>query len=150
MEGKTSLNVMLKRLVIYARKVAHESGQELDEEQLPFLPDPRVADSQDTQTTIPQNDAFQTVDLDTYDSDCDDLSSAKAVLIANLLSYGLDVLSEVPHSKIFQNDMANKSVQEMQYFEQTHIVDYPDNKITSDSNIIPYSQYLQETQHVVV
>ncbi|GKF43136.1 hypothetical protein Tco_0129688, partial [Tanacetum coccineum] len=29
-----------------------------------------------------------------YDSDCDDISSAKAVLMANLSSYGSDVLSE--------------------------------------------------------
>ncbi|GJU59130.1 hypothetical protein Tco_1236896 [Tanacetum coccineum] len=36
--------------------------------------------------------------------------------------------------------------QEMLYFEQTHIVDFPDNKINSDSNIIPYSQYMQESQ----
>ncbi|GJZ51161.1 hypothetical protein Tco_0605676 [Tanacetum coccineum] len=38
----------------------------------------------------------------------------------------------------------------MQYFEQTPIFDYLDNEITSDSNMIPYSQYLQETQHAVV
>ncbi|GJQ92577.1 hypothetical protein Tco_0003716 [Tanacetum coccineum] len=101
------------KYLIEASSGIHFSGFPLNE----VIPNnfyPRVADSQDTQTTIPQNDAFQTVDLDTYDSDCDDLSSAKAVLIANLLSYGLDVLSEVPHSKNFQNDMANKSVQEMQ------------------------------------
>ncbi|GKD69565.1 hypothetical protein Tco_1323655, partial [Tanacetum coccineum] len=107
---------------------AHESDQELDEEQLAFLPDPRVADSQDTQTTIPHNAAFQTADLDAYDSNCDDLSSAKAVLIANLTCYGSNVISEVPHSEISQNDMANQSVQEMQYFEQTPIADYPDNE----------------------
>ncbi|GJZ52951.1 hypothetical protein Tco_0607836 [Tanacetum coccineum] len=35
-----------------------ESGQELDEEQLAFLADPGVADSQDTQTIIPKNAAF--------------------------------------------------------------------------------------------
>ncbi|GJY46226.1 hypothetical protein Tco_0435289 [Tanacetum coccineum] len=81
---------------------------------------------------------------------CDDISSAKTVLMANLSSYDSDVLSEVPSSDIYQNDMANQSVQEMQYFEQTLIGDYPDNEITSDSNIIPYSQYLQETQHAVV
>ncbi|GJW54413.1 gag-pol polyprotein [Tanacetum coccineum] len=46
------------------------------------------------QTTIPQNAAFQTDDLDAYDSDCDDISSAKAVLMANLSSYNSDVLSE--------------------------------------------------------
>ncbi|GJY95420.1 putative reverse transcriptase domain-containing protein [Tanacetum coccineum] len=32
------------------------------------------------------------------------------------------------------------------YFEQTSAIDFPDNEITSDSNIIMYSQYLQETQ----
>ncbi|GKA02179.1 integrase, catalytic region, zinc finger, CCHC-type containing protein [Tanacetum coccineum] len=43
---------------------AQESGQELDEKQLAFLADPEVADSQDTQTTIPHNDAFQIDGLD--------------------------------------------------------------------------------------
>nr|GEW41901.1 Gag-Pol polyprotein [Tanacetum cinerariifolium] len=38
-------------------------------------------------------------------------------------------------------------VQEMSYSEQTHIVDLPDNKIHNDSNNIPYSQYLQETEN---
>ncbi|GJX10241.1 hypothetical protein Tco_0200100, partial [Tanacetum coccineum] len=37
-------------------------------------------------------------------------------------------------------------VQEMQYYEQTHINGYPDNEINSDINIIPYSQSLQESQ----
>ncbi|GJS82534.1 retrovirus-related pol polyprotein from transposon TNT 1-94 [Tanacetum coccineum] len=46
------------------------------------------------QQTIPQNSAFQTEYLDTYDSDCDDLSSAKAVLMANLLSCDLEFLSK--------------------------------------------------------
>ncbi|GJY76810.1 hypothetical protein Tco_0481926 [Tanacetum coccineum] len=36
----------------------------------------------------------RTTDLDAYDSDCDDLSLAKAVLMTNLLSYVSDVLSE--------------------------------------------------------
>ncbi|GJX97435.1 hypothetical protein Tco_0353233 [Tanacetum coccineum] len=38
--------------------------------------------------------AFQTDDLDAFDSDCDDAPSAKAVLMANLSSYDIDVLSE--------------------------------------------------------
>nr|GEW53355.1 hypothetical protein [Tanacetum cinerariifolium] len=37
---------------------------------------------------------FRTDDLDAYDSECDDISSAKAVLMANLSSYSSDVLSE--------------------------------------------------------
>nr|GEZ97960.1 hypothetical protein [Tanacetum cinerariifolium] len=36
----------------------------------------------------------KTEDLDTYDSDCDDVSNAKAVLMANIYNYGSDVISE--------------------------------------------------------
>ncbi|GJV15302.1 hypothetical protein Tco_1360625 [Tanacetum coccineum] len=48
----------------------------------------------DVQPTIIYNAAFQTNDLDAYDSDCDDISSPKAVLMVNLSNYGLDVLSK--------------------------------------------------------
>ncbi|GKB15616.1 hypothetical protein Tco_0849539 [Tanacetum coccineum] len=70
------------------------------------------------------------------------VKEAKAVLMANLSSYGSDVLSEVPHSKNTHNDMLNQSVQEMSYFEQTHLVNYPKNEITSASNIILLVQIL--------
>ncbi|GJY51416.1 hypothetical protein Tco_0442263 [Tanacetum coccineum] len=68
-------------------------GKELDEELLAFLADPGVVDGQVAQT-ITYNAAFQTDDLDGYDFDYDDISFAKAVLMANLLSYDSDVLSE--------------------------------------------------------
>ncbi|GJV06142.1 retrovirus-related pol polyprotein from transposon TNT 1-94 [Tanacetum coccineum] len=129
---------------------AQGSGRVLEEEQLAFLANPGIAEGQVTQTTTPQNAAFQTDDLDAYDSDCDGISSAKAVLMANLSSYDADVLFEVPQHDTYQNDdMINQSVQETQFFEQS-LIDYvPDNNITSDSNIISYEQ-LQETQHVIV
>nr|GEX30958.1 retrovirus-related Pol polyprotein from transposon TNT 1-94 [Tanacetum cinerariifolium] len=44
--------------------------------------------------TITHNVAFLTDDLDAYDFDCDDISSTKAVLMANLSSCDSDVLSE--------------------------------------------------------
>ncbi|GJW15037.1 integrase, catalytic region, zinc finger, CCHC-type containing protein [Tanacetum coccineum] len=118
---------------------AQEAGQILDEEQLAFLADPGIPDGQAVQTTIPNTTSFPTKDLDAYDSDCDDVSNAKAVLMANLSSYGYDVLSEVPHSETSHNNMDNQSVHAMQDFEQLPIVDFLDNEITSDSNIIPYS-----------
>ncbi|GJV92333.1 retrovirus-related pol polyprotein from transposon TNT 1-94 [Tanacetum coccineum] len=71
-----------------------ESGQILDEEQLAFLVDLGIPDSQAAQTTIPNTAAFQTEDLDAYDSDCDDVSNAKAVLMANLSNYGSDIILE--------------------------------------------------------
>nr|GEV00185.1 xylulose kinase-1 [Tanacetum cinerariifolium] len=36
----------------------------------------------------------QIEDLDTYDSDCDDVSNAKVVLVANISNYGSDVISK--------------------------------------------------------
>ncbi|GJT45611.1 retrovirus-related pol polyprotein from transposon TNT 1-94 [Tanacetum coccineum] len=71
-------------------------------------------------------------DLDAYDSDCDDIYSAKAVLMANLSSYDSDILSKVPHHDTYENDdMINQSVQETQCFEQP-LIDYvPDNEITN-------------------
>ncbi|GKD61204.1 hypothetical protein Tco_1298713, partial [Tanacetum coccineum] len=121
-----------------------------NEEQLAFIADPRIAEVQVAQQRIPQNSAFQTEDLDAYDSDCDDISSTKAVLMENLSSCDLDVLFEVPYSDTYPNDMINQDVQKMLYSEQTHTIDFPNNEITSDSNIIPYSQYLQESQDVVI
>ncbi|GJZ78637.1 hypothetical protein Tco_0643474, partial [Tanacetum coccineum] len=44
---------------------------------------------------IPTPAAFQTDDLDAFDFDCDDVPSAKAVLMDNLSSYDSDVLLEV-------------------------------------------------------
>ncbi|GJX60189.1 hypothetical protein Tco_0291579 [Tanacetum coccineum] len=86
-----------------------EAGQILDDEQLTFLADPGIPASQ-AQTVIPHNAAFQTEDLDTYDSDCDDLSTSQAVLMTNISNYGSDVISKVPNSETNLNDMDNQSV----------------------------------------
>nr|GEW14253.1 hypothetical protein [Tanacetum cinerariifolium] len=85
-----------------------EAGQILDDDQLEFLVDPCILDGQIAQTTILNTATFQTEDLDAYDSDCDDVSNAKAVLMANLSNYGSDVISEVPHSDSYHNDMDNQ------------------------------------------
>ncbi|GJU88555.1 hypothetical protein Tco_1300978 [Tanacetum coccineum] len=130
---------------------AQEVGQMLDEEQLAFLEDLGVAESQDTQTTITHNAAFQTDDLDAFDSDCDEAPGAKAVLMANLSSYDSDVISEVPISETNQdNFVLDNFVQEMYYSNQPAFDPASDIEITNDSNIIPYDQYLKETESVVV
>nr|GFB69136.1 hypothetical protein [Tanacetum cinerariifolium] len=56
---------------------AQANGQVLQEEELDFLADPRTAESSSNQTTITTNAAYQADDLDAYDSDCDELNSAK-------------------------------------------------------------------------
>ncbi|GJX16647.1 retrovirus-related pol polyprotein from transposon TNT 1-94 [Tanacetum coccineum] len=128
---------------------AQEAGQILDEEQLAFLADPGILASQ-VQIVIPHNAAFQTKDLDTYDSDCDDLSTTQTVLMANISNYGSNIVSEVHNSETYLNDMDNQSVHALQDFEQSPVVDFTDKEISSDSNLIPYSQYLQETQQATV
>ncbi|GJT44226.1 hypothetical protein Tco_0952941 [Tanacetum coccineum] len=96
---------------------AQEAGQILDEEQLTLLVDPGVPGGQAVQTIIPNNAAFQTEDLDTYDSDRNDISNAKAVLMDNISIYGSDIISEVPHSETYLNDMENQGVHAVQDFE---------------------------------
>ncbi|GJT11031.1 retrovirus-related pol polyprotein from transposon TNT 1-94 [Tanacetum coccineum] len=73
---------------------AQGNGKVLTEEELEFLADPGIAEGPVTQSVITHNAAYQADDLDAYDSDCDEISTAKAVLMANLSSYGSDVLSE--------------------------------------------------------
>ncbi|GKE67278.1 hypothetical protein Tco_1521439 [Tanacetum coccineum] len=126
---------------------AQEAGQIFDEEQLALIADPGIEEAPVAQQTIPQNLTFQTEDLDAYDSDCDDISSAKAILMENLSSCDSYVLSEVPYSDTYPNDMIDQDMQDMPYSKQTHIDDFSDNEINSDSNIIPYSHYLQESQN---
>ncbi|GJT37497.1 hypothetical protein Tco_0937362 [Tanacetum coccineum] len=129
---------------------AQGSSKVLNDEELEFLVDLGVAEGPVTQTVITHNAAYHVDDLDAYDSDCDDFSTAKIVLMANLSSYGSDVISKVPHSENTHNDMLNQSVQKMSYSEQTHLWNYLKKEITSDSYIIPYSQYLLETQNAAV
>nr|GEY43292.1 hypothetical protein [Tanacetum cinerariifolium] len=74
---------------------AQANGQVLQEEELDFLADPRMAESSSNQTVIITNAAYQADDLDAYDSNCNELNSAKVALMANLSHYGSDTLAEV-------------------------------------------------------
>nr|GEW64824.1 ribonuclease H-like domain-containing protein [Tanacetum cinerariifolium] len=71
--------------------------------------DPWVPDGQVVQTIILNNTAFQTEDLDTYDSDCDDISNAQAVLMPNISNYGnrsqlMNFVSKFLGTLRFRND----------------------------------------------
>ncbi|GJT91450.1 integrase, catalytic region, zinc finger, CCHC-type containing protein [Tanacetum coccineum] len=125
---------------------AQANGQILHEEELAFLADPGIAEGQATQTVITHNAAYQADDLDAYDSDCDELNTAKVALMANLSHYGLDALAEVHNHDNVNNNMINQAVQAMPSSEQSNVVNHSETEITSDSNIIPYSQYVIELQ----
>ncbi|GJT31577.1 hypothetical protein Tco_0921996 [Tanacetum coccineum] len=76
--------------------------------------------------TVTTNALFQADEVEVYDSDYDDLPNAQPSFMANISSSNSDVLSEYS------------------------VVNLSETEITSDSNIIPYSQYMHETQHAVV
>nr|GFA72159.1 hypothetical protein [Tanacetum cinerariifolium] len=96
---------------------AQANGQVLQVEELEFLADPGTVESSSNQIVVTNNVAYQADDLDAYDSDCDELNSAKIALMANLSHYGSD------------NPVESNT------------------KIASDSNIISYSQYMNESQY---
>ncbi|GJY20088.1 retrovirus-related pol polyprotein from transposon TNT 1-94 [Tanacetum coccineum] len=129
---------------------AQASGQILHEEELAFLADPGIPEGQATQTVITHNAAYQADDLDAYDSDCDELNTTKVALMANLSHYGSDALAEVHNHDNMNNNMINQAVQAMPSSEQLNVVNHSKTEITSDSNIIPYSQYVIESQQAAV
>ncbi|GKB18042.1 retrovirus-related pol polyprotein from transposon TNT 1-94, partial [Tanacetum coccineum] len=108
---------------------AQGSGKVLNEEELEFLADLGVAEGPVTQTTITYNAAYQANHLDAYDSDCDDFFTAKVVLMANLSSYGSDVLSKDTNS-IAQQDAMILSVFEQLSNQVTNC-----NKVNKDNLI---------------
>nr|GEV91816.1 putative reverse transcriptase domain-containing protein [Tanacetum cinerariifolium] len=99
---------------------AQANGQVLQEKELEFLADPGTAETSSNQYVVTNYAAYQADDLDAYDSDCDEINSAKIALMANLSHYGSDNLAEL------------------------------DTEITSGSNIISYSQYMNESQYDTV
>nr|GEV23904.1 hypothetical protein [Tanacetum cinerariifolium] len=108
---------------------AQRSGKVLNEEELEFLADPRVTEGPVTQMVVTHNASYQVNDLDAYDSDCDDFSTAKAVLMAIVSSYGSDVLSEDTNSS------AQKDAMILSVFEQlsNQVTNY--NKVNKDNLI---------------
>nr|GFB48825.1 hypothetical protein [Tanacetum cinerariifolium] len=63
---------------------AQANGQILHEEKLAFLADPGITEVQATQTVIIHNVAYQPDNLDAYDSDCDEINTAKVALMARI------------------------------------------------------------------
>nr|GEZ81920.1 ribonuclease H-like domain-containing protein [Tanacetum cinerariifolium] len=111
---------------------------------------PGMAETSSNQNGITNNAAYQADDLDAYDSDCDELNSAKIALMVNLSHYGSDNLAEVHNQDKITNNNMILDVQEPQTSEQSTILTQLDTEFTSDSNIISYAQYMNESQYNTV
>nr|GEY55511.1 hypothetical protein [Tanacetum cinerariifolium] len=122
-------------------------GQVLQEEELDFLADPGKAESLSNQIVIITNAAYQADDLDAYDSDCDELNSTKVALVANLSHYGSDTLAEVNNHVYRTNPLISQEMQVLLISEPSTNLAQSNTESTSDSNIISYSQYMNESQY---
>nr|GEZ48378.1 hypothetical protein [Tanacetum cinerariifolium] len=104
---------------------------------------PGIVEAQTTQNVITHNVAYQADDLDAYDSDCDEINFSKIALMTNLSQYGFDDLDEVHNQDNVTHNVINQVVQAMSLSKQLNIVNQSETEITSDRNIIPYSQYTE-------
>nr|GEU55606.1 hypothetical protein [Tanacetum cinerariifolium] len=77
--------------------------QFLHEEELEFLADPRITEAQSTHYVITNNVAYQADDLNAYDSDCDEINSAKIALTENLSHYGSNNLAEKTNAIVIRD-----------------------------------------------
>nr|GEZ78635.1 hypothetical protein [Tanacetum cinerariifolium] len=129
---------------------AQASGQVFQEEELDFLADPVTAESSTNQTIITTNAAYQVDDLDAYDSDCDELNSAKVSLMANLSHCGSNNLAEVNNLTNMSTHLIHQEMHVPLTSKQSTILAQSNTESTSDSNIISYSKYMNESQYDTV
>ncbi|GJW01696.1 retrovirus-related pol polyprotein from transposon TNT 1-94 [Tanacetum coccineum] len=116
---------------------AQGNGKVLNEEEFEFLADTGIAEGLVTQSVITHNVTYQADDLDAYDSDCDKISIAKAILMANLSSYGSDVLSEDTNSSVQQDALI------LSVFEQLSNQVTNCNKVNNDNLIANESLFAE-------
>ncbi|GKF38542.1 hypothetical protein Tco_0118603, partial [Tanacetum coccineum] len=72
------------------------------------------------------------------------------VICYNCSRNGSDALTEVHNPDNLNYDSFNQSEQIMTSFDQSNDLNQTETEITSDRNIIPYSQYLSESQQETV
>nr|GEU63929.1 hypothetical protein [Tanacetum cinerariifolium] len=150
--GASGNNFRKQRTVICynCKGEGHISNNALNQRGKGMSHDPWIAKAQTTQTVITHNAAYQANDLDAYDFDCDEINTDKVALMANLSHYGSDDLAEVHNHDNVNHNLINQAVQALPLSKQLNIVNQSETEITSDSNIIPYSQYVSESQKASV
>ncbi|GJV94756.1 retrovirus-related pol polyprotein from transposon TNT 1-94 [Tanacetum coccineum] len=148
---------------------AQENGVALDEEQLLFLAggqDNAIDEDMDNQPVqdlaLNVDNVFQADDCDAFDFDVDEAPTAQTIFMANLSSadpvydevgpsYDLDILSEV-HDHDHYHDVVGEHHEEHEMHDDvqpTYVVDSHAD-YTSDSNMIPYDQYVKDNAVPVV
>ncbi|GJW21650.1 hypothetical protein Tco_0032272 [Tanacetum coccineum] len=146
-----------------------ENGVALDEEQLLFLAggqdnvvDEYVDEQPMHDLALNVDNMFQADDCDAFDSDVDEAPTTQTMFMANLSpadpvydeaspSYDSDILSEVHDHDHYQDVVCeHHEVHEMHDDVQPNYVVDSHADYTSDSNIIPYDQYVKDNTVLVV
>ncbi|GJW92658.1 hypothetical protein Tco_0170211 [Tanacetum coccineum] len=167
---RTELNmqIQLKQGRLSAT-TATENGVALDEEQLLFIAsgqDTIVDEDVDEQPVqdlaLNVDNVFQADDCDAFDSDVDEAPTAQTMFMANLSSadpvydeagpsYDSDILSEVHDNDHYQDAVCeHHEVHKMHDDVQPNYVVDSHTDYTSDSNMIPYDQYVKDNAMPVV
>ncbi|GKC64757.1 retrovirus-related pol polyprotein from transposon TNT 1-94, partial [Tanacetum coccineum] len=146
---------------------AQENEMALNKEQLLFLAggqDNAIDEDVDEQPVqdlaLNVDNVFQADDCDAFDSDVDEAPMAQTMFMANLSSvdpvydeagllYDSDILSEVHDHDQYQDAICEHHEEhEMHDNVQPNYVVDSHADFTSDSNIIPYDQYVKDNEQV--
>ncbi|GJR66520.1 retrovirus-related pol polyprotein from transposon TNT 1-94 [Tanacetum coccineum] len=149
--------------------LGHIARELLDEEQLLFLAGEQVTNFDDDVDDPPEKDLALNVDhifeadqCDAFDSDVDEAPTTQTMFMVNLSSedpiydeagpsYDSNTPFEVQDHDTFVDHMDEyHEVHEMQSDVQHNYVVDSDADYTSDSNIIPYNQYMEDNEEHVV
>ncbi|GJR66156.1 hypothetical protein Tco_0012221 [Tanacetum coccineum] len=145
------------------------NGVALDEEQLLFIAggqdnaiDEDVDEKPIQDLALNVDNVFQADDCDAFDSDVDEAPTTQTMFMANLssadpvydeagLSYDSDILSEVHDHNHYQDVVCEHHEEHEMHddVQPTYVVDSHAN-YTSDSNKIPYDQYVKDNAVPVV
>ncbi|GJT94003.1 hypothetical protein Tco_1082848 [Tanacetum coccineum] len=124
---------------------AQENGALLDEEQLLFLAKEQVTNFDDDVDDPPEKDLALNVDhifeadqCDAFDSDVDEAPNIQTMFMVQDHDTFVDHMDEYHEVYEMQNDV-----------QHNYVVD-SDAEYTSDSNIIPYNQYVEDNEENVV
>ncbi|GJY96184.1 retrovirus-related pol polyprotein from transposon TNT 1-94 [Tanacetum coccineum] len=147
------------------QKCKQENGAVLDEEQSLFLAGEQVTNFDDDVDDSPENDLALNVDhifkadqCDAFDSDVDEAPNVQTMFMVNLSSedpiydeagpsHDSNTPFEVQDHDTFVDHMDEyHEVHEMQNDVQHNYVVDSNAEYTSDSNIIPYNQYLEDNE----
>ncbi|GKF03591.1 retrovirus-related pol polyprotein from transposon TNT 1-94 [Tanacetum coccineum] len=149
--------------------LGHIARELLDEEQSLFLAREQVTNVDDDVDDSPENDlalnvdhVFEADECDAFNSDVDEGPTTQTMFMTNLTSedriydevgpsYDSNTPFEVQDHDTFVNHLDEyHEVHEMQSDEQHNYVVDSDTDYTSNSNIIPYDQYVEDNEDHVV